>query len=254
MEAGSTHASLVSNSLKERPMIKETPNSLSNPAGRFDPSQPLPPDAADFARKVHGMLDGNPKDEATVAQAFDGLEPMFDRIAAGLYSLASMLVGEGEDSIQLVETAVANAEVSSCAEPEPGRRGSRLALVTAALEMIAARDSENLAAPQSLEHAVTCIDDDDLDAAGVSREELERMMAGPDRDRVRTWLESLPTGLRAIFVLRAVAGFTAAETADLLSTHGGPSAAGWNAESVRELYRQGMCSLASRMIKAGSHE
>ena len=44
------------------------------------------------------------------------------------------------------------------------------------------------------------------------------------------------------------------DAADLLSTHGGPSAAGWNAESVRELYRQGMCSLASRMIKAGSHE
>ena len=38
---------------------------------------------------------------------------MLDAIAAGLYSLASMLIGEGEESVELVETAVATAEVSS---------------------------------------------------------------------------------------------------------------------------------------------
>ena len=45
---------------------------------------------------------------------------MFDMIAAGLYSLASMLVGEGEDSVRLVETAVATAEVSVCQNPDAG--------------------------------------------------------------------------------------------------------------------------------------
>ena len=37
-----------------------------------------------------------------------GRNEVFDRIAAGLYSLASMLVGEGEDGVRLVEMAVAN--------------------------------------------------------------------------------------------------------------------------------------------------
>jgi DNA-directed RNA polymerase specialized sigma24 family protein len=218
----------------------------------MDPTQPMPAEAQEFARKVHGMLDGHEKDEATVAEQLAGLEGMFDLIAAGLYSLASMLVGEGEDSIGLVEAAVANAEVSSSTEPEEARQASRRALVTAALDMLAARDAGSLAAPEGLEHADTCIEDDDLDAAGVSREELERMMAGPDRDRMRAWLESLPTAMRTIFVLRAVAGYSTAATAGLLAEHGGPKAAGWSGEAVRELFRQGLCSLASQMIKAGT--
>jgi len=223
----------------------------TNPATRLDMSQPLPPEAVEFARKLHGMLDGQPKDEATVEQAFEGMDGMFDMIAAGLYSLASMLVGEGEDSIRLVEEAVANADVSAGTEPEVARHNSRLALAEAAIELIVQRDPESLAAPEGLQPAQTCIGDDDLDAAGMSREELERMMAGPDRDRVRNWLESLPTATRTIFVLRAVAGFTPQETADLLGAHGGPLAADWGPEEVRELFRQGLCSLASQLIHEG---
>src|SRR5690242_15839542 len=196
------------------------PNDASNPNARLDPSQPMPPEAQEFTRKLHKMLDGRTKDEATVASQFEGMESMFDLIAAGLYSLASMLVGEGEDSIQLIEAAVENADVSSSADPEETRKASRSALVSAALDLIAVRDAESLAAPEGLEHADTCIDDDDLDAAGVSREELERMMAGPDRERMRTWLESLPTATRVIFVLRAVGGYSTLETANLLAQHG----------------------------------
>src|ERR1700678_708579 len=129
------------------------------------------------------LLDGQPKDDATVAKAFDGLDEMFDLIAAGMYSIASMLAGEGEDSIRLVETAVANAELSQARDVLEARKNSRRALCAAALDMLTARDAASLAAPQGLEHAVTCIDDDELDAAGVSSEELERMIAGPDRDR-----------------------------------------------------------------------
>jgi hypothetical protein len=229
-------------------MTKEIPTLSST----LIPPQPIPAEAAAFARQVHGLLDGEPKDEATVAQAFEGMDGMFDFIAAGLYSMASMLVGEGEDSIRLVETAVAEAAVSACADAEEARRSSRRALTSAALQLIAKRDPASLAAPENLEPAVTCIEDDSLDAAGVSREELERMMAGPDRDRMRKWLESLPTSLRSIFVLRAVAGFTTPQTANLLATNGGPQAAGWNPESVRELFRQALCSLASQMIHAST--
>ena len=222
-----------------------------NPATRMDMSQPMPPEAVEFARKVHGMLDGHPKNEATVAEAFEGYEGMFDVIAAGLYSLASMLVGEGEDSITLVETAVANTEVSTGTEPEGTRRNSRRALAEAAVDMLAQREPGSLAAPEGLEAAQTCIGDEDLDAAATAREELERMMSGPDRDRVRNWLESLPTSLRTIFVLRAVAGFPAPEVAELLVSHGGPLAHGWSPEAVRELFRQALCSLASQLIHAG---
>ena len=230
------------------------PDETQNPNARLDPSRPMPPEAQEFARKLNKMLDGKEKDETMVTKQFEGLEGMFDVIAAGLYSLASMLVGEGEDSITLVETAIANAEVSACTEPEDARKASRRALVAAALELIARRDAEALAAPEGVEHADTCIEDDDLDAAGVSREELEGMMAGPDRDRMRTWLESLPAAMRTIFVLRAVAGYSTAETALALSTHGGSGAKGWTGEPIRELFRQGLCSLASQMIKAGTRE
>jgi len=76
------------------------------------------------------------------------------------------------------------------------------------------------------------------------------MLAGPDRNRVRNWLTNLSTVPRTIFVLRAVAGFTSAETADLLATYGGPQAVGWTEEAVREFCRQGLCSLASQLIQA----
>ena len=78
------------------------------------------------------------------------------------------------------------------------------------------------------------------------------MIAGPDRDHVRNWLEGLPTAMRTIFVLRAVAGFTTAETADLLRAHGGPHAGGWSRDAVGELFRQGLCSLASQVLHEAS--
>jgi hypothetical protein len=227
-------------------MPKETSTSDSG----LTPTQPLPAGANRFADRAQGLPDVRPKGEATVDHAQERMDGMFDEIAARLYSLASMLAGEGEDSIRLVETAVATAEVSSCTDAGEASRSSRLALATAAIELIADRDSGVLAAPDGLEHAVTCIEDDDLDAAAEAREAMERMIAGPDRDRVRNWLECLPTAMRTVYVLRAVAGYSAAETAALLAAHGGGRATGWNADAVRELFRQALCSLASQLIHA----
>src|ERR1035438_5867331 len=110
----------------------------------------------------------------------------------------------------------------------------------------------SLAAPRGLKPAATCIEDDDLDAVGASGDQLLTMLAGPDRDRVRNWLTSLPTLTRTIFVLRAVAGFRAAEIAAMLVAHGGPQAAGWTVDAVREVCRQGLCSLASQLIQASN--
>ncbi len=216
------------------------------------PAQPIPDGAIEFSERVSGLLDGQPKDEATVTRALDGMDAIVDLIAAGLYSIASMLVGEGEESVRLVELAVANADVSACHDPLEARKSSRRALCIAALETLAQRDSAGLAAPGALEATGGCIEDDDLDAASSSGEELLQMLSGPDRDRARNWLAGLPTLTRTIFVLRAVAGFTSAETAALLSAHGGPQAAGWTTDAVREFSRQGLCSLASQLLQASN--
>jgi len=213
------------------------------------PAKPIPDGADAFTERVHGLMDGQPKDDATVAEALAGMDEMIDLIAAGLYNIASMLVGEGEASVRLMETAIANTEVSAGEDALDGRQNSRRALCVVALKLLAERDAESLAAPKGLEPSRTCIEDDDLDAAGEAKEDLERMLAGPDRGRVRTWLASLPTVLRTIFVLRAVAGFSTAETVELLAEYGGPKAAGWNGEAVRDFFRQGMCSLASQLIQ-----
>ncbi len=135
-------------------------------------SQPMAEGADAFSTRVQGLLDGQPKDDATVAGALDGMEAMLDMIAAGLYSMASMLVGEGEDGVRLVETAIATTEVSACQDPAEARTSSRRALCKAAVEMLSKRDADSLAAPEGARSAGSCIEDDDLEAAGVSGEEL----------------------------------------------------------------------------------
>ena len=111
----------------------------------FIPKQPVPAGSEEFSQKVHGLLDGKPKDEATVSQALGGMDAMLDAIAAGLYSMASMLVGEGEDSIQLVETAVARTAISACSSAEEARQSSRRELCGAAIELISERKPGSLA-------------------------------------------------------------------------------------------------------------
>jgi len=213
------------------------------------PQTPIPAGAEEFSKKVKGLLDGQPKDEATVSKALEGMDAMFDAIASGLYSMASMLVGEGEDSMKLVETAVERTDLSACSEPAEAR-SSRRALCLAAIELIASREPGSLAAPEQLVHASTCIEDDDLESAGISRAELENMLTGPNRASIKSWIESLPTETRVIFVLRAVAGFSTEDSAAMLAGHGGESAKGWTGDAVREIFRQGLCSLASQLIQA----
>lgn len=231
-------------------MPERSPGSSSSQSGSLIPAQPMPEGAQDFSKRVTGLLDGQAKDEVQVKQVLEGMDALLDAIAAGLYSLASMLVGEGEDGVRLVETAVATAEVSACQDAATARKSSRKALASAALGLLARRTPGSLAAPAGVEPAGGCIEDDDLEAAGVSKDELERMIAGPDRDRVREWLEKLPVAVRTVFVLRAVAGLTAAETTGLLAEHGGPGSDGWSADGVRMVFRQGLCSLASQLRKA----
>lgn len=214
------------------------------------PPQSMPCAATAFTGQLLSLLDGQPKDEAAVKQAFAGMDEMFDLIAAGLYSLASMLVGEGEESVEVVETAIATADVSACPNAEDARKSSRLALSRAALELLSRRRPASLAVPKDLAPTSTCIQDDDLDAGGISGAELAKLMSGPQRERIRQWLAGLSIQFRVVFALRAVAGFSSFEVASLLAAHGGSPASGWTAAEVREVFRQALCSLASQLIHA----
>jgi len=214
------------------------------------PAEPLPPGADDFTDSMHTLIDGSPKDEATVAEVLAGQKETIDQIAARMYAMASMLVGAGEEGMRLVETAVANTEISICHDPQAARHSARRAMAQAAIVLLAERAPGCLNAPVDMDVPCTCIEDGELDAAGVSSEELETMIAGPDRERLRTWLESLPADQRAIFVLRAVGAISSQETAAMLQAHGGPGAAAWTADLVREVFRIGLCSLATHLLHA----
>ena len=49
-------------------------------------------------------------------------DEILDRIASGLYNLASMLVGEGEKSAELVEQTISSSEVKLCCCPTEARK------------------------------------------------------------------------------------------------------------------------------------
>jgi hypothetical protein len=123
-------------------------------------------------------------------------------------------------------------------------------LAAAALDILERRNPGSLDAPDELAPAGSCIEEDHLEVARAAGVELERMIAGPDRERVRKWLASLPTATRTVFVICAVAGFTAEDSARLLSEHSGPRTAGWTAEAVHIVFLQGLCSLTSQLIQA----
>jgi DNA-directed RNA polymerase specialized sigma24 family protein len=197
-----------------------------------------------------GKTYDQPGTDARKNKSSEEMNDIFDRIAAGLYSLASMLVGEGEESVQLVEGALADAEISVCHDPAQARKSSKRALTASALEILKQRDPGSLAAPDSLISTGICIEDDHLEVARAAGVEIERMISGPDRERVRKWLASLPTETRVVFVLCAVAGLTVNETADLLVERGGLQAAGWTAEAVHVIFLRGLCSLASQLIQS----
>jgi hypothetical protein len=233
----------------------------SNPItldSHFLPEEPLDPRGAEFFDRVTEMLDGQPKDPAVAESALSGWNELLDKIAAELYRLGSMLLGEGEEAIGLIERVVANVDLPACCDHREARHKARLLLATEAISVLATRHPSSLAAPADDSGPASCIEDDDLSAAGVTSEELEQMISGPDGNRLRSWLEGLPDSLRVIFVLRAVAGLSSAEIAGLLSENDGLKtpgldlAVGWTPSAVRGGFRQALCSLASQLIHATS--
>jgi DNA-directed RNA polymerase specialized sigma24 family protein len=230
--------------------MSSTPNLPNSLTGNFAAEEPLHPEGAAFFQQVTGLLDGQPKDPAAVEAALSGWDGVLERIAADTYRVASMLLGEGEEAIGLIERVVAEVDLKACSSPADARHNSRLQMAADAIAILAQRDAVALAAPTDASGPASCIEDDDLEAAGVTPDELEQMISGPEAYRLRNWLEGLSVSLRYIFVLRAVAGLSSPEIARLLVEHGGQVAQDWTPDAVRGIFRQALCSLASQLIHA----
>ena len=214
------------------------------------------PDAASSSRSAAPAEPANPvvsgefPDPLAAERARQQMDLIIDSIAGELYNLASMLVGEGEQGVRLVEEAIDKAEVSACQNPRAARKSTRRALARGAVAHLAGLDPAAFTAPDGAFHPTTCIEDDDLESTGVSTEQLEAMLTGPERERVRQWLARLEPAVRTVFVLRAVASQDATEVAAILAGFGGPQAVAWQPEAVRHVFRQGLCSLASQIVHA----
>ncbi len=203
-------------------------------------------------------LDGGliPEESTPLPAESADWEGLFEDIAADLYRVASMLLGEGEAAIALVEQAIGGdaIAVGKSVEQESfeqARHAGRLLIAGEAIGILGKRDGAALAAPEvDADGPVSCIEGDELDAAGVTSAELEAMLTGPDNHRLRSWIEGLPVQLRVTFVLRSVANLTSPEIAGLLGEYGGPEAAGWTPEAVRSVFRQALCSLAGQLLHA----
>jgi len=207
------------------------------------------------------VLDGHflPQEPAISVDARQAIptagEDLLERIGSDLYRIASMLLGEGEDAVALIEEVITHLDLDSPGAHEDLRHHARLALSGKAIALLHQREAASLAAPDEDSIAsgpVSCIEDDDLDAAGLTPIQFEELLTGPDRNRLRDWLLSLSSALRVIFVLRAVAALTSAEVAGLLAENASPEAELWTPEAVRTTFRQALCSLASQLIHASA--
>lgn len=205
--------------------------------------------SAEFFAQVSDMLDGKPKDPNAVEDALSGWDDVIERIATELYQIGTMLLGEGEETIAAIEKVVTDADVAVCKDYLEARHNARVLLGSEAIQTLSRRNESAFTAPEIGDSGPeSCIEDDDLSAAGVTHAELEAMLNGPDNQHLRSWLEGLSPVLRTIFVLRAVGGLSSPEVAGLLAQHGGPVAQNWTPDSVRSSYRQALCSLASQLL------
>jgi hypothetical protein len=194
----------------------------------------------------------SPDPHADILSTSPAWDSVLETIAADLYRIGSMLLGEGEETITLVEQAVGAIYIPDCNGPDDASHTGRLALAAGAIDLLQQNTPALFAALADDAGPASCIEDDELDAAGVTHAELEEMLSGPDAYRLRTWLESLSSPLRVIFVLRAVAGLSSAEVAALLAENGGEAALGWTSDAVRSSFRQALCSLASQLLHASN--
>jgi DNA-directed RNA polymerase specialized sigma24 family protein len=174
---------------------------------------------------------------------------LFESAARELYQTAALFVGDENEATQLVEQTVAGVEMDPCADADAARSAASHDLVQRALARVAALRSAQMH-PSATADLGGCVETDELSAAGVTREQLEDLLSGANRTRMRQWLEGLGPVERSVFVLRAMLGRTGAESEQLLQQATGDP---WTEAHVGGAYRAALCSLASALVHSAAH-
>lgn len=170
--------------------------------------------------------------------------------ASDLFQTAAMLLGQEHEAVSVVEEVVAGAEVDPCCDPHTAHREAREHVITASLKRMGQNPAGGLDAELAAggTSSNTCIESEDLSAAGLTTAQLEALLEGPGRVRLRQWLDLLSPAMRAVFVLRALLGRGNEAAAEALQASGSPGAAGWTVATVSQVYRKALCSLATSLL------
>jgi DNA-directed RNA polymerase specialized sigma24 family protein len=172
-------------------------------------------------------------------------------MALELFQLASLLVGSQDNALALIETSLATMQLDPCLDPEAARTEARRFVVRGALEQLAHQNPSAFAAPVEASPAHDpCIQDDDLQASGVTPSQLQELMNNQGSEGLRVWLEGLPVAQRTVFVQRAVLGQNNDATASMLRQSAGETARDWTPQAVSNTFRQALCSLANSLAHA----
>ena len=170
-----------------------------------------------------------------------------ENTALQLFHIAALMLGDEQEAVSLVEESVARVEADPCAEANVAYTEARSLLVDTAVQRMAGLYPEAFAVPTGDQGEAGCLETDELGAVGLSGEQFGALLSGNSRAFMRDWLERLAPALRAIFVLRAVAGQDGEQTAESLRRSGAKGAQAWRRDEVGTAYRQALCSLASSM-------
>jgi DNA-directed RNA polymerase specialized sigma24 family protein len=174
---------------------------------------------------------------------------LIESAARELYQTAALFVGDETEAMKLVEETVASVDMDPCADGDAARSAATSDLVHRALARVAALRAAQMH-PAAAVDLGGCVETDDLSAAGITREQLDVLLSGSGRVRMRQWLEGLGPVERSVFVMRAVLGRSGAESTELLQQATGDP---WTQTHVGGAYRAALCSLASSLVHSTAH-
>jgi hypothetical protein len=188
--------------------------------------------------------------EQDCSQAPEARSLMAKESALQLFQIAALMLGDEQEAVSLVEESVAKVEADPCADAPLAYVEARSRLVETAVRRMAGLYPEAFAVPTAQPANGACIETDDLGAAGLTGELFGALISGAGRAGMREWLERLAPALRAIFVLRAVAGQDGEQTAESLRRSGATGAQAWRRDQVGNAYREALCSLATCLMSS----
>ncbi len=171
-----------------------------------------------------------------------------EQAALEFFQLASLLVGDQQQALHLVEESVSASDLDPCAAERGAEEAVRQRLTAQALAWMARRRPDAFIVEESSRPAGGCMETDDLEAAGISGEKLAEMLSGGQRQKLRGWLDELSPAQRVVFVLRAVLGRSSQATAEAVGRAAGSD--DWTPEYVSVMFRPALCSLANQLAHA----